>query len=87
MSTVAHIILDFGPDVAVELPNQSARRFVVSVSATYIVSTPEGKRCIENLISDAIGALNGVPVKLIDTGEVDMDEEEPTARIEIHNIP
>lgn len=87
MSTVAHTILEFGPDQEVKLPNQRARRFVVKVSATYVVSSPEGKKCIEDLIIDAIDALNGVPMKLIDAGEIDMEKEEPTARIEIHNIP
>jgi len=80
MTTVAHSILEFGPGRAVEIPGPSKRRLVISIAATYIVDSTTDAAFVEDVLEQALDILTEIP-------EVDKDGEEPTARVEIHNIP
>ena len=80
MSTVAHTVLEFGPGQEVKVPGPPKRRLVVNITATYIVDSTLDAQFVEDVLEQALDILTEIP-------EVDKDGEEPTARVEIHNIP
>ena len=83
MSTVAHTVLEFGPDDVI-IPRSPDRRLVVAITASYRTSWDSDVEEVQRMIA---AALQNLVPQSPELNRLTAEEEEPTARVEIHNIP
>ena len=84
MNTVAHTIVKFGPGQDVRLPNPPRRRLLLKITASFQIEDSSDTDFVNSAIEEVLKALNEARLTISSSIE---EEEEPTARVEIHNMP